>query len=45
MTNLGNLTSMDLPARLYTFPRGNGQALDNSIEWMTMIDSFVVTGV
>ncbi|KAL9098146.1 MAG: hypothetical protein Q9163_006135, partial [Psora crenata] len=32
MTNLGNITGMELPTGLYTFRRGNGQALDNSSE-------------
>ncbi|KAG8531621.1 uncharacterized protein KY384_003252 [Bacidia gigantensis] len=30
MTNLGSITGMELPTVLYTFRRGNGQALDNS---------------
>ncbi|KAL8800746.1 MAG: hypothetical protein Q9182_004951 [Xanthomendoza sp. 2 TL-2023] len=31
MTNLGSITGMELPTGPYTFRRGNGQALDNSI--------------
>ena len=27
---LGNVTGMELPTGLYTFRRGNGEALDNS---------------
>lgn len=30
MTNLGSITGMELPTGLYTFRRGNRQALDNS---------------
>lgn len=34
MTNLGNITGMELPTGPYTFRRGNGQALDNSSKKM-----------
>ena len=30
MTNLGNITGMELPTGPYTFRRGNGQALDDN---------------
>ena len=33
MTALGSITGMELPTGLYTFRRGNGQALDNSSKW------------
>lgn len=33
MINLGSVTGMELPTGLYTFRRGNSEALDNSSEW------------
>ena len=33
MITLRGITSMELPTGLYTFRRGNSEALDNSSEW------------
>lgn len=37
MTTLGSVTGIELPTGLYTFRRGNSEALDNSSKWHNLL--------